>query len=154
MLNIIHEGIVVTGKLCTMSGNTKDVEDCLGKAESPTTCIAISIDKKAEGLKTSHALAVYDFRKVLTETGKRTYIWYFDAYNQQSQKEVTYLCDPREWTSSSESSVCRSQGNSKNYFKDVFRYKISLPMSKPAKTEIDGNASRFVEMDPGPEDIE
>jgi len=158
MLNMIHTNIVVKGKLCTISADTKTVEECARKAESPTTCIAFSVDKKAGKNSMSHALAVRHFGHAEKEKGKM--IWELYTYNQQKEGEKAhgkYICDPSEWGSNTKS-ICTSEKNPRNYFKDVFRYTISgLPMvpgpdiaeqAESAGVEIDLNAPSIFDFDP------
>jgi len=130
MLELIHQDIKVEAKLCTLSTNSKDFDMCLTEAESPTTCIAFSVDKKVDGRSTSHALAVRQIRRERKEKlPRRKYLtWELDVYNQQTHCHGTYICDREKWTPHSPKK-CTSANNPKNHFSDVFRYTISgLPV--------------------------
>lgn len=83
-------------------------------------------------------LAVWHFRRLEVvreplrseeEQGYMTWMWEVDVYKHEKNTEVTFKCDPVEWT---RKPMCTSTTNSECYFEGVDKYDFwaaQCPMS-------------------------
>jgi len=140
MLQTIHSGILVAEKICQISTNNADMDQCLSAPPNPSACTVFTVDRKRGKFTTAGSLAVREFRKLDrsleeiseadVEQGDIPWRWEVDTYYPALKRDYTFDCNPSRWYGKAPS--CVWIGTKQEYYvSSVDRYTISgLPSGR------------------------
>jgi len=149
MLRTIHSDILVAQKICQLSTNNADMDQCLSAPPpDPSACTVFTVDREKFTVDrnnrgryaTAGSLAVREFRKLDrpleeiseadVEQGDIPWRWQVDTYYPELKNDYTFDCNPSQWHG--KTPFCVWIGKTQAYYvSSVDRYTISgLPSGR------------------------